>query len=92
MAAGTPVVAAKVGGVPDLIEDGKTGIFCDPLNEASMSAAVEKMLSDLPLARAIASNAKQSAKERFYPKVIAQRHVEIYREVLGPGGLGKSNI
>src|SRR5262249_21215952 len=38
MAAGVPVLAANVGGVPDLIEPGQTGWLCDPKGEASMRA------------------------------------------------------
>jgi glycosyltransferase involved in cell wall biosynthesis len=82
MAAKVPVVAAKVGGVPDLVTEGETGLFCDPLNPASMRQAVEKMLSDSAAARAIAERAKAIARQRFHPKVIAARHLEIYREVL----------
>jgi len=41
-AAGVPVMAANVGGVPDLVADGKTGLLCDPLDAASMGGAVEK--------------------------------------------------
>jgi glycosyltransferase involved in cell wall biosynthesis len=82
MAASVPVVAAKVGGVPDLIEDGKTGLFCDPQNAASMGGAVEKLLAQPEFARALAAEAKVRAKERFHPVVIARRHLEIYREVL----------
>jgi len=82
MAAGVPVVAARVGGVPDLIEDGKTGLFCDPLDAASMSGAVEKLLAQPPLARALAAEANRRARERFHPLVIARLHLEIYREVL----------
>jgi glycosyltransferase involved in cell wall biosynthesis len=82
MAAGVPVVAAKVGGVPDLVEDGKTGLFCDPQNAASMAGAVEKLLSQPDFARALAAEAKTRAKERFHPLVVARRHLEIYREVL----------
>jgi len=81
-AANVPVVAAKVGGVPDLIEDGKTGLFCDPQNAASMAGAVEKLLAQPEFARALATEAKTRAKERFYPLVVARRHLEIYREVL----------
>jgi len=81
-AASVPVAAAKVGGVPDLIEDGKTGLFCDPHNAASMSGMVEKLLSQPQLARAIASEAKRRARERFYPAVIARQHLAIYKEVL----------
>ena len=83
MAAGVPVVAAKVGGVPDLIEDGKNGLFCDPQNAASMNGAVENFLEQPEFARACAAEAKTRAKERFHPAVIARRHLEIYREVLG---------
>jgi len=82
MAAGVPVLAAKVGGVPDLIEEGKTGLFCDPQNAASMSSGVEKILTQPQFARALAAEAKCRAKGCFHPVVIAQRHVEIYREVL----------
>jgi glycosyltransferase involved in cell wall biosynthesis len=81
-AAGVPVVAAKVGGVPDLIEDGKTGLLCDPLDAVSMAGAVEKLLEQPPLARSLAADANRLARERFHPRVIARRHLEIYREVL----------
>jgi glycosyltransferase involved in cell wall biosynthesis len=81
-AAGVPVVAANVGGVPDLVADGKTGLLCDPHNAASMGGAVEKFLGRPELARALAAEAGRQARERFHPAVIARRHLEIYREVL----------
>ena len=86
MAAGVPVVAARVGGVPDLIEEGQTGFFCDPLEADSMRAAIEKVLGNPAGAREVARQAKLHAKARFHPEVIARRHVQIYREVLN--GLG----
>jgi len=82
MAAGVPVLAARVGGVPDLFEEGKTGFFCDPLQENSMRAAVQTALSDSAVLRQIATRAKQEARERFHPKVIARKHLHIYRQVL----------
>jgi glycosyltransferase involved in cell wall biosynthesis len=85
MAAGVPVVAARVGGVPDLVEDGKTGFLCEPLDGPSMRRAVEKVLTAPAVAVQVARQAKERARERFHPEVIARRHVEIYREVLmGP--------
>jgi glycosyltransferase involved in cell wall biosynthesis len=82
MAAGVPVLAAKVGGVPDLIEEGKTGLFCNPLDPASMRDGIARMLEHPAEVRALAGPARQQARERFHPRVIARRHVEIYREVL----------
>src|SRR5262249_24971534 len=82
MAAGVPVVAAKVGGVPDLMEEDATGIFCDPLNADSMRSAIEKALSRPSATAEMAVRAKARARERFHPKHIAQQHLQIYREVL----------
>lgn len=82
MAAGVPVLAANVGGVPDLVEDGKNGLFCDPLNAESMKSGVSRILGDAKLAAELAATAKTRARERFHPLVIARRHVEIYQEVL----------
>jgi glycosyltransferase involved in cell wall biosynthesis len=83
MAAGVPVVAARVGGVPDLIEEGQTGFFCDPRDAASMAAAVEKVLANPSGAAEVARQAHQRARERFHPQAIARRHIEIYEQVLG---------
>jgi glycosyltransferase involved in cell wall biosynthesis len=82
MAAGVPVIAANVGGVPDLIEDGKTGLLCDPQSAASMGGAAEKLLAQPEVGRMLAAEARRSAKERFHPSVVARRHLEIYGEVL----------
>ena len=82
MAALVPVVAARVGGVPDLIEDHVTGLFCDPASADSMCGAVERVLADAGLRARLRDAAKARARERFHPAVIARRHLEIYREVL----------
>jgi glycosyltransferase involved in cell wall biosynthesis len=85
MAAGVPVVAANVGGVPELVTDGVTGRTCDPLDPSSMSTAVERTLSDRETTLAIARRAKEQAYEKYHPKAIAGKHLEIYREVLNHG-------
>jgi glycosyltransferase involved in cell wall biosynthesis len=80
MAAGVPVAAARVGGVPDLIRHGKNGLLFDPLSGQDMAAAVEHLIKDRELS--ITARAQSEARERFHPEIIAKRHLEIYREVL----------
>ncbi len=82
MAAGVPVVAANVGGVPDLIEANVTGFLCDPDSADSMRQAVASVLEDPEAAQVIAQRAKHYALVHFHPHAIAQKHVEIYHEVL----------
>ncbi len=82
MAAGVPVLASQVGGVPDLIEPEKTGLFCDPARPESFRAGVAKLLGDPPWARQLAATARAEALRRFHPQVIARKHLEIYQQVL----------
>lgn len=82
MAAGVPVVAANVGGVPDLITSGKTGLLCNPLDEESMAGAIAQVLDSRGEAASWAAAAGREARARFHPVVVAGRHLEIYREVL----------
>jgi glycosyltransferase involved in cell wall biosynthesis len=82
MAAGVPVLAAKVGGLPDLIEEGKNGMFLDPLDPVNMRDTTGRMLDDPLMAANLAEVAKERARARYHPHVIAARHLEIYREVL----------
>jgi glycosyltransferase involved in cell wall biosynthesis len=87
MAAGVPVLASNVGGVPDLIEPESTGLLCDPQKPETFAEGVSRLLNEEGLSARIASSAKMAARARFHPQVIARRHVEIYREVLGQGEL-----
>jgi glycosyltransferase involved in cell wall biosynthesis len=82
MAAGVPVVGGNIGGIPDLIEPGKTGFLCDPRSEASIRLAVQNALNQPNATRAMAAVARAQAQQRFHPRVVAERHLEIYKEVL----------
>lgn len=83
MAAGVPSLAAKVGGVPDLIEHEKTGLFCDPERPESFRDGVARLVDDLALSQRLADTARAEALRRFHPRVVAQKHLEIYRDALG---------
>ena len=82
MAAGVPVLASAVGGVPDLIEPEVTGLFCNPQEPESFRSGVRRMLTDHELIRRLAGQSRARAWERFHPQLIARRHLEIYREVI----------
>jgi glycosyltransferase involved in cell wall biosynthesis len=82
MAAGVPVAAARVGGVPELLEDGVNGFLFDPQDPEQIRNSIGRVLGDKGFARQMAAQARQRAWELFRPEVIARRHVEIYQEVL----------
>lgn len=82
MASGVPIMASKVGGVPDLIDGVRTGLFCDPYDPESFRVGVKRVLEDREHAQRMASAAHDVAMRRFHPKVIARKHLEIYREIL----------
>ncbi len=81
-AAGLPVMASNVGGVPDLVENGVTGLLTDPTSPESMAKAIERLLAEPELVATLVSNGRRQAREKFHPQVIAQRHLEVYREIL----------
>lgn len=84
MAAGVPVIASRVGGIPDLIDGTTTGLFCVPNDPESLRSGVRRLLKDHLLAESLATSARREAMQRFDPLVIARQHLEIYREVLNP--------
>jgi glycosyltransferase involved in cell wall biosynthesis len=82
MAAGVPVMASKVGGITDLIDGSTTGLFCDPFEPESFRHCIMQFLEDSQLAKRFADAAFKKAFECYHPKVIASRHLQIYKEVL----------
>lgn len=83
MAAGLPVAASKVGGVPDLLDHDVNGLMFDPNAPETMRTSLEFLVTDAALRRRLGESGRQTARKRFHPEVIARRHIEIYREVLG---------
>ncbi len=71
MTARIPVIATPVGGIPDFLQDGVTGVFCEPKNPQSIVEAVGR-ISDKNLSNAIVSNAFLMVKEKYDWNVIAQ--------------------
>jgi phosphatidylinositol alpha-1,6-mannosyltransferase len=77
-AAGKPCVATRVGGIPDAVEDGKTGILVEPGDYPMMSRAVVALLRDDDLRRTMGAYGRQRVTEKFdWPK-IAGRYEELF--------------
>ena len=83
MAVGVPVVAAKVGGIPEMIEHEKTGLLIDPYDTKNICEAITRILSDKSIAESIGRNAREVAVKRFAASVVADKTLQVYREVLG---------
>lgn len=81
-AAGLPVMASNVGGVPDLVEDGVTGLLTNPNVPESMSRAIERLLTDTLLIKTLARNGRSQALRRFHPRAVAEQHVQIYGQTM----------
>jgi glycosyltransferase involved in cell wall biosynthesis len=82
MAAGRPVVASRIGGVPEIIDDGVDGFLFEPWDSRGLSEAVNKLLGDPGLAAEMGRRAHAVAEERYsWPKV-ARRIEEVYEDVV----------
>ena len=88
MACGTPVIAARVGGVSCLIRDGETGMLFESANAAELADKLETLLTDPDLRRRLGENARRYAQENFRPAVIAQKTRAAYENVLAGNGQG----
>lgn len=81
-AAGAAVVATNVGGIPDAIEDGRTGILVEPRDPGALAAAVISLLDDPARAAAIGRQAGEDATRRFSRKATARAFASLYNRVL----------
>ena len=78
MGTGLPVIASRVGGLPDMIGDGKEGLLIDPTPEA-LAAAVSRLLSDEDLRQALGTAAVEAA-QRFSVQTMARNYEMLYEE------------
>jgi starch synthase len=87
MACGTAVVASRVGGIPEVVEDGVTGVLV-PVEEdfeAGLALALDSVLADPRAARRMGEAGRERAVREFGWDAVARRTVQLYEEVLKPG-------
>lgn len=83
MILGRPVVAATVGGIPDVVQHGVTGLLIPPEDPAALSAALQTALADGNLRKRLGNAARQDALERFTPEAMAEATRAVYMDALG---------
>jgi glycosyltransferase involved in cell wall biosynthesis len=81
---GLPVVATRVGGMAEEVEDGRTGLLVPPGDERAVAGAIVRLLRDPRLARAMGERAAASVRERFAWPLVARAILERYEALPAP--------
>lgn len=77
-----PVVATNVGGLPDLVEEGATGLLVPPRDEKALAQAILRLLQDQPLRTAMGVNGKQKLDNECSPKAIVRKTLLVYQQAI----------
>jgi len=83
MGAGLPVVATRVGGVPEVVVEGQTGLLADASDAEALAAAVRKLLTDATLRQRLAMAGQARAAALFSQQAMHAAYARLYREMLG---------
>ena len=83
MASGLPIVATRVGGVPEVVVEGATALLVPPGDPASLTAALDRLLSDPSLAARFAEAGHRRAEELSWSRILP-RYLELLAEVVSP--------
>ena len=82
MAAGIPVVATAVGGIPEIVSHRESALLIPPRDAQAMSAALQEILTNRQLADALTQRAEELVLTRHTPELRARHLTEIYAGVL----------
>lgn len=80
MALRRPVVASRVGGIPEMVEDGVTGLLVPPADPPALAAAIVRLLRDHQLADILARNGHELVRERFRVEQMVDAVAALYEE------------
>jgi glycosyltransferase involved in cell wall biosynthesis len=77
-AAGVPVVATPVGGIPENVVDGETGLLVPPNDPGALAEAINRLLDEPELARTLAARARPRVAERYARERMVERTLALY--------------
>src|SRR5438067_10446107 len=82
MACEVPVIASRVGGIPEVVDDGVTGCLATVGDIEKMSADAARLLSDEELRREMGRRARESAVSRYSTDLVIPQYIEFYERVI----------
>ncbi len=85
MAAGVPLIAARVGSLPEVVDSPNGGVLIPPSDPAALAAAAEKLLDDPASRDALSRSARESAR-RFSWDAVAEAHFDFIQNIAASGG------
>jgi glycosyltransferase involved in cell wall biosynthesis len=85
MAAGSPVVASHIGGIPEQVTDGRDGLLVPPGDEVALAAAMAALWAEPRAAAAMGAKGRQTVHERYHPEKHVAGLVKVYRDAVESG-------
>jgi glycosyltransferase involved in cell wall biosynthesis len=82
MAAEIPIVAAAVGGVPEIVADEESALLVPPKNPPALAAAIDRVLQDAALAQRLTAVASALVAREHSPEAYARNLISLYQEVI----------
>ncbi|MEK7568601.1 MAG: glycosyltransferase family 4 protein [Patescibacteria group bacterium] len=79
--AGLPVVASRVGGIPEIIEDGKTGLLVSPRDSSAISSAIEKLSESLELRTKLGKALREKVIHDFSLSRVVSETISLYENI-----------
>jgi glycosyltransferase involved in cell wall biosynthesis len=80
-ACGLPVVASRIGGIPEYVDDGRSGVLFEPGNASALADAVRRLVDQPQLFRNMSREARTIALERFAPEARLPAILDMYRNL-----------
>ena len=82
MELGLPIVASNVGGIPDVVVDGESGILVPEKNPVALADAFKRLAADPSLTEHLLAGARKRISECFTWDGIIERQIEVYKKVI----------
>jgi len=83
LACGLPVVASHTGGIPEIVDEGRTGLLFSQGDSDALAAAIHRLYDDPSLRARMGHDARRAALERFAPERRLPDFLELYRDRRG---------
>lgn len=89
---GTPVLATRVGGIPEIVRDGVDGVLVPPGSPEALSAALVRLIRDPEFRQSLAKDGRQWVSDRFRFETMVHRYEDVYDELFAVKSLAHSAI